>query len=311
MVAVTLISGTLDLALSGHSRLKLGETSLPPTGQSFSSNPNYTRIAKPSNWYHDALDVVLTARGVGYNFGKGVPFARHTKPLKRGPFVLSSLLELIRCYLVSDVAFSLLPCIPGSQASVDASRALIHLSLPPLHRYFVSSTSTLLIGIGGYHMMNLVHLIPSIVAVGLFNQSPLQWPPLFNSPMLSDSLHNFWNHRWHQCVRRTAIVLGGIPGEAVGGRVGFVVGAFMASGVFHEFGFVLFGRGFSWWGFGYFLIQGVGMMLEEVWRRVSGKRVSGLLGWAWTAVVLVGFGQFCSTWPLSLPGSCSTVKLII
>ena len=87
------------------------------------------------------------------------------------------------------------------------------------------------------------------------------------------------------------VVFGFQPGWALLGRAGAVVGAFAVSGVLHDLGMWGLGRGteFSTVG-GFFLLMGVGSALEHGFKEVTGRRVGGLCGWAWTMVWTIGWG---------------------
>jgi len=69
------------------------------------------------------------------------------------------------------------------------------------------------------------------------------------------------------------------------------MGAFAVSGVLHDLGMWGLGRGteFSTVG-GFFLFMGVGAALERGFKQVTGRRVGGIWGWAWTMVWTIGWG---------------------
>lgn len=54
--------------------------------------------------------------------------------------------------------------------------------------------------------LSAAYYIPSFVAVITGFCTPQDCPPLFNSPILADSLHDFWAGRWHQvCCARCCV----------------------------------------------------------------------------------------------------------
>jgi len=128
----------------------------------------------------------------------------------------------------------------------------------------------------------------------MLGQSPEAWPPVFNSPWASDSLHDFWAKRWHQILRRILFVMGGTPGRWLAGEVGQLLGTFLASGLFHELGMYMVCRGLDHRVTFFFTIQGVGVLLERVYKRVTGRRVEGWFGRVWLWIFIFGFGQVCS-----------------
>ncbi|KAG8698533.1 hypothetical protein FRC09_007182 [Ceratobasidium sp. 395] len=122
-------------------------------------------------------------------------------------------------------------------------------------------------------------------------------PPLFDHPYRANSLGEFWSKRWQSMPRRMFLVGGARPGRIAGGflgslagktvglfsssktghnewsnrarslgsRVGFVMGAFLVSGLMHDFGMWGMGQGVDFQRVtGYFLIQGVGVILESL-----------------------------------------------
>ncbi|QRV81937.1 membrane bound O-acyl transferase family protein [Ceratobasidium sp. AG-Ba] len=124
-----------------------------------------------------------------------------------------------------------------------------------------------------------------------------EWPPLFDNPSQSTSLNEFWAKRWQGTPRRGFLVAGANPGRKVGGhvgqmlgklvgafstsdtnaqkrearmrvlgsRIGYVMGAFLVSGLVHDLGMWGMGQGTDFRRVtGYFLIQGVGVIVERV-----------------------------------------------
>lgn len=70
------------------------------------------------------------------------------------------------------------------------------------------------------------------------------------------------------------------------------MGAFLASGLLHDWGMWGMGHGTDFWGVaGFFLVQGVGVILEGLFRMVVGSRVGGPAGWLWTLVWMVGWSH--------------------
>jgi len=111
-----------------------------------------------------------------------------------------------------------------------------------------------------------------------------------DSPFTADSMHSFWGRRWHQLLRRPLVVLGGIPASWIAGDIGMLCGTFLASGAFHEGAMTAMDRGVDLKGFLFFAIQGPILILERLWRQVTGRRVHGWLGrlWVYTVVFIMG-----------------------
>lgn len=63
------------------------------------------------------------------------------------------------------------------------------------------------------------------------------------------------------------------------------MGAFFASGLIHHLGVWAMGMGTDFTRMvGFFLMMGVGIVLEEAWKAITGKGVRGLVGWLWMSV---------------------------
>ena len=140
------------------------------------------------------------------------------------------------------------------------------------------------------------------ITVVFFGAKPSSWPPIFDRPWASTSLHRFWAEGWHQFWRRGFIASGGLPLQSLffGSRTAFVFGTFLASAIFHDWGFYCFlpdARRPGWPVYVFFLSQTIGLAMERWWRKVTGKRVGGWSGRAWTMLWILGFGQPASAYP--------------
>lgn len=70
------------------------------------------------------------------------------------------------------------------------------------------------------------------------------------------------------------------------------MGAFMISGVLHYLGLWGMGQGTEFWTVGtFFIMMGVGVVLEGVWKKLTGHKVEGILGKVWATFWLVSWGQ--------------------
>lgn len=70
------------------------------------------------------------------------------------------------------------------------------------------------------------------------------------------------------------------------------MGAFLISGLLHVAGLWGMGRGTEFWSVAeYFLMMGVGIILEGFYRNVTGVRVGGLPATLWTLVWVVVWGN--------------------
>jgi hypothetical protein len=130
---------------------------------------------------------------------------------------------------------------------------------------------------------------------GLFHLLALAWrrsgvgvEPIMRSPLLATSLAEFWGQRWNRAYRRVSFDFFFRPAVS---RMGVVTGtlmAFFASGIIHDLVISVPARA----GYGgptaYFVIQGLGLLLERTaaWRRLTSR--FPVCGWFYTLVFLIG-----------------------
>lgn len=124
--------------------------------------------------------------------------------------------------------------------------------------------------------------------------------PLMNMPVRSVSVAEFWGRRWNVAFRDLAYQLWFRPLQARYGESAAVMGVFVMSGLLHELAIsVPAGGGFGL-PFGYFAIQGLGLLVERRWLR--GRTWAGRL-WTWLVVAGPVFWLFhpCFVNDLILP----------
>jgi Membrane bound O-acyl transferase family len=298
-----MIAKSLDFGLTREGVLKIGETELPPIGgdpptsDASPSSPvakwRRTRLPIP-DWIRDPFEVMFTLRGIGWNFGRDAHIAQETRPLERGAFLRSTLLMLVKKYLLFDLLEVVAKSIPG--VGTPEGGSMFFPQLPVATRYAVSTAIHIGVGLVLLAAFDVGYYLITLIAVGLLGQSPLSWPPILNNPWLADSLNDFWTKRWHQLLRRTFVVYGGYPGSWLtgGSRVGKVLGAFLASGLFHELSIYTLGKGLDHNITLFFVWQAIGVILEKMWKDVTGYRVRGWAGLVWVYFSIVVVGQPCS-----------------
>ncbi|KAA1090422.1 hypothetical protein PGT21_017147 [Puccinia graminis f. sp. tritici] len=125
-----------------------------------------------------------------------------------------------------------------------------------------------------------------------------------NLPLGASSLTDFWSRHWHEILKDLFIEAGvapvtyvlvsflGLQAKSTFVRISGIMGAFTISAVLHEVGI---------WSAGpldptfktsiFFLSQGVGVCLENGFKKISGRKVNGFLGRIWLLTWLVYFGQ--------------------
>jgi len=165
-------------------------------------------------------------------------------------------------------------------------------TLPFLVRYLRASIISTFAAFGIYAVEQMGYDLSTIPAILVLGQDPAQWPPVFDAPWRATSLSDFWGRRWHQWFRRAFLVLGGRPLSFVLGRPGIVIGAFLASAVFHHIALVgLDSQVEIWWMLVGFGMIGPGILAERAFHRLTGRRVGGVVGWVWTMAWLLLWGN--------------------
>ncbi|KAI9445222.1 hypothetical protein H4582DRAFT_1914079 [Lactarius indigo] len=159
--------------------------------------------------------------------------------------------------------------------------------LDPLPRAALAGFLTLCGGLIAYTNIDMMYHIASLVGRGLLRQPAADWPAVSARPWTATSIADFWSFRWHQFLRHTFIKFGARPGGALFGRPGALLGAFGLSALLHYVGM---------WGFSsagaFFVLMGVGVVLERVWQRATGMQVQGFWGWVWTMTWTLFWGTF-------------------
>lgn len=223
----------------------------------------------------------------------------HRRTIPVSTFVWSILPSIIFQGLFLDSIFYFIRVQgEGSYGTPTGGSIYNNPTLSPIHQFIASRLFCIPIGFAGYGTINIVYNIISLFSVLLLRQTPEQWPPLFNAPWKSTSLTEFWGSRWHQINRIIYLKLGGEPLGYLFGRPGTVMGAFLISAILHDWGMWGLGNGTDFYGAGgFFLLMGVGVVLEGLWRKLTGSRVGGVLGWIWTASWVVGWsGILVESW---------------
>ncbi|KAL0564012.1 hypothetical protein V5O48_018044 [Marasmius crinis-equi] len=239
----------------------------------------------------DSIDITLGSRGIGWNWSKGLLVPAHTRPTSNeAAFVLYTFASLgfhmifydsIHYHIQSMRSFNLL-CPKGS--------TIYNHNLPPLQRYALSTYISLLSGWVVYAAIQSLYDMATLVGVIVFQQNPSRWPPIFDEPWKATSLTSLWAKRWHQVFRQCFISIGS-PFSYAFGRVGEVLGAFFVSGILHYLGLWGMARGSDWGMIGFFMAMGIGIILENLWKRTTGRKVGGAVGWMWTFTWLLGWAN--------------------
>ncbi|KAF8150629.1 membrane bound O-acyl transferase family-domain-containing protein [Crassisporium funariophilum] len=240
----------------------------------------------------DALDLMFNLRGLGWTWSRGLKIPSEHRPSSPPLFILVTFLSLVAHSCLFDIAHRVVQASNPLTIGSPAGGSIYDMTLPPHQRYLRSSCITFFAGLTIYNAIQGVYLLVTLVSILLFRSEPSQWPPIFDEPWFSTSLTQFWSRRWHQLFRDNFVSFGGRPLAWLIGRVGGVLGAFLVSGILHDLGLWGMGRGSDFQRVGgYFLLNGVGIILEHSWKKATGYRIDGFLGRVWTFVWVVGLGN--------------------
>lgn len=294
MFLIAMRSTTWMFVQRPYTRLPIFKSGNSPIGGRNGDAPTPTEHAvaiTSAMW--NALDLTVNLRGIGWN---GFP-SKHTptpnsQVESRLIFALLSLRRLTVFGLMLDILCRCVHSLGSDTLGTPKGGTIFDLSLTPAERYTKSFIITLLCGPIAYVTIEGTYQLLVVLSTVLFQQHPSQWPPLFDSPWRSTSLTSFWGRRWHQTFRECFVAVGGQPLKRYLGRAGFVLGAFALSGILHEIGIQGMGRGADTLpGVVFFVMHGVGVVMEHAWKQATGRRVGGITGWLWTSSWLVLWGH--------------------
>ncbi|KAH7096723.1 membrane bound O-acyl transferase family-domain-containing protein [Auriculariales sp. MPI-PUGE-AT-0066] len=274
MTGCSCLVRTLELCFASPGRLRVGEKTLPPS----------------TSW-RDALDLLLSPRGYGWDFGTGTGLVSPFKvPIDRAQFIRTTFIRAVSSYFFFDFLASLVLLAPATSAGLGST--IFIEGVPPAQRYLLSTLFTLGTGVGASLCLSMLYDLLVLFSVCVLDQPFFEWPPLFDAPWLATSLHDFWARRWHQVFRSTFLHLGGYPLEWLGlGRAGRVVGAFLASGFAHDLGIWAIDREVHYQAMVFFTLQGLGVVAERVFLKLTGRKVGGWPGRVWAYIVILGAAQ--------------------
>ncbi|VDB91438.1 unnamed protein product [Peniophora sp. CBMAI 1063] len=302
LYCLVLIGKGLDWALVKEGRIKQGERTPGAMEEPAVANKEQTESAPGDvsarkrplanilpRGMEDALELAFALRGLGWDYGRDVPVPAFTRPTEPKAYLRATAKSFLINFLALDFLESMIKLVPGV-GSVDGASIFLP-QLPPLQRYTLSTAIHFATGFSLLAGFGMVYDLCTLIAVGVLGHSPTSWPPVLDAPWAAESLHDFWARRWHQLLRQTFYIWGGRPGRALFGNIGLVLGTFLASGLFHECSMYAMGKGWDTRVPVFFLLQGGSVIGERIWRRVTGRRVDGILGTAWVYFDIGILGQ--------------------
>lgn len=265
----------------------------------FQRKPSSSVSESPSTMHLLAADLCCALRGCDWTWSKGLFIAPQTRTTySKSRFILETLASCIGHTLLVDIFHYSAQRLLRSAAH---GSSIFSSSLSFPGRYILSSTITLFSGLVIYAGIQLFYDFLTLCAVIIFRQDPSDWPLLFNAPWRATSVQDLWAKRWHQLFRDVFVGIGYTPvvsllrrfggaGKALSAPAG-VMGAFSVSGFLHYAGLWGMGRGTEFYAAGFFLMMGVGIILERVYQCATGRKVGQWMGWMWTGAWVVGWGH--------------------
>ena len=249
----------------------------------------YKRLDAPQKTIVDALfnglDLSMSMTAYGWEHGLRVK-AKRAPVRSRWSFVLGRLATAVSWLLLADLVSEIL--IKYGEPTDPTDPTLITIfdpTLPTVQRYLKVALLTFISGVAISGALHAVSCIIFAISVTL-GTNPERCVGGIDEPWRSTSITEFWGRRWHQWTRFTFVNFGGKPIAALTGtgRAGVVLGTFLASGIVHDLGFMKLpgNMGSSGVSTVFFVMMGVGAVLEQAWTKATGWKVAGVPGWLWT-----------------------------
>ena len=199
---------------------------------------------------------------------------------------------MLRDAFISDVVLLTLQHMAPTTFGSLAGGTIFDPTLAPVPRYLYSTLTTLVAGIGIYSTLNMMYHLFTVITFTLSTQDPADWPPLSSAPWFATSLAEFWSTKWHQTFRPSFMQLAYRPARALFGKAGGVMAVFLLSGVMHNVCIRGMARGSNFKQIGgFFILNGIAVVCEGVYQKISGRKVGGLLGRLWTVAVILSTGN--------------------
>jgi len=255
-----------------------------------------TKTTGFTTMFLDAADLCASFRGMNWEWSKGcyIPPSSGTPPSLWKSLIGLILFDFLHYYVQS--------LSPTGFGSPNGGSVWME-GYPPLQRYFMSTYVTFLAGIVIYLAIDIPYAFHSLLGINVLGQKPEEWPPVSDCPWKATSLTDFWGRRWHQLFRFSFVGVGYKPfAWATGGnRAAGVMGAFIMSAFLHYLGAWGQYPDVKFWQMGgFFILMGVGIVLERGWQVVTGRKVQGAYGAIWTFAWLLSFGQLAANaWGMS------------
>jgi Membrane bound O-acyl transferase family len=246
---------------------------MPKEGQ----QPPKVRPLTVANIFFDASDLLFNHRGLGWSWSSE-PFPRNPDP---PPSISRQFLNLLLKVTAFDAAHYIVELIRPSLSHLEGD-TVFDETLDLLPRLFLVSSISFCGTIVIYSSVEVMYQVCALFGQIVLGQSAAQWPPIADRPWMSTSVTEFWGKRWHQFFRHLFVLYGARPGRKIAGWYGSIMGVYVVSAVMHVLGLWGVGNGteFTHTG-GFFIMIGLGSILERKWKQWTGKEVTGVFGMFW------------------------------
>lgn len=253
------------------------------TSQAYHRLPSNPHHQHPSllEKLHFAHSILSSPRGIGWSFGTPIkPF------IKADSDFLSETLR--RLWINLSILIS--SCL---------TITLIYNSSYS-HTLFARHVMTFFAGTHTWTMLDSAGCLLRLTAFAL-QLDKSQYPFFLDAPIGATSLADFWSRRWHSLLRYIFVEAGYKPFESliqafIGpgplSRAAGLLGAFFISGLIHEF--ALWFATYPDYTFRttiFFTAQGLGVVLESTFSRLTGRKVGCWVGRIWGLLWLVLWGR--------------------
>ncbi|KAI9446205.1 hypothetical protein H4582DRAFT_1843513 [Lactarius indigo] len=259
--------------------------------------PKFSKNLKPlsiSSVLLDGFDLFFNLRGIGWSWSPQPSPQWKTAP----PSIPSLFASFLLRISVADTSLYLIQRVCPAVVSGPSGGSIFDPNLSLIPRMASAAVAGICGGVFTYSLIDGIYHLAAIIGRVVCRQPASHWPPISNRPWLATSLHEFWSTRWHQLFRHLFVIYGVRPGTAVLGKTGAVIGAFAVSAVMHNYAVWGIGYGSEFISSGgFFILMGVGLASEVAFKKSTGMRVGGVLGWLWTMLwILVWGAPMIDTW---------------
>ncbi|CDZ98025.1 hypothetical protein [Phaffia rhodozyma] len=290
LYALVLSGKSIELGFRSETPKWIGWVGDEVKGQTIKKEEKVQRDQNVARWVL-AWRYVVSFRNIGFSTGLSPSFyAPHPAPIPRFQAIVRELKIILQCYLFLDfilLPYTFHPKFGSLELSHEGSL------YAPFGNWPVWATSYGLALISGLSLHVVQTFMYHILAVHgiLLAKSPVEslyWPSLFQVPEAATSLSSLWGRRWHQLFRASLGFCGFEFAKKLGAPRAFaLMFTFFLSALLHYLAVEAQGRpasthGPTWPLPLFFIMQGVGIIMEGLFEKLTKRKVRGIGGRIWT-----------------------------